>query len=105
MKMFKKLLKEDEKRDDILLHIEGAAFVIMIICVLTVFPMYRLFPKYIRWLFFVFGVSAFFGFGIRIIWRVRDIIVFKNTVYQDMFEAKEKKREEKKYEKKAKTKQ
>ena len=37
--MFRKLLKEDKKRDDILLHIEGAAFVIMIICVLTVFPM------------------------------------------------------------------
>lgn len=102
--MFKKLLQEDKKRDDVLLHIEGAAFVMMIICVLIVFPFYSLFPKYIRWLFLVFGVSAFFGFGIRIIWRVRDIILFKNTVYQDIFEAKEKEREEKKNEKKQKSK-
>ena len=93
--MLKKLIT-DILHDDRLYDIEGVAFIVMIICVLAFFPIHQLIPALLGLVLVVFGVSALIGFGIRIIFRIRDIISFKDNVYAPMFEAQERERELKK---------
>ena len=68
----------------------------MFVCVLALFPVYNFFKPFFKWLLLLFGVCALIGFGIRMIWRVRDIKSFKDNVYMDMFERQEQERAEKK---------
>lgn len=98
-----KIFKTNEY-DNLMYDIESVAFVIMIICVLALFPIYKFFPAFLRVVFLVFGVSALFGFGIFIIFHIKEIIVFKDTVYQGMFEAQEAERKKKLEDAKSKSK-
>lgn len=78
--MLKKLIK-DKSHDELLLNIQSAAFIIMIICLLSVFLINKFLPFLIRWVFLVFIVSAIFGFGIIMIWVIRDFISYKENIY------------------------
>lgn len=87
---------KDQKYDYVLLKIQTNAFIIMIICTVTISLVHR----YVSWLFpyelVVFIASAVIGFGIGAIWLKRDFLRFREGYLKHLDSEKEEKLEKEK---------
>lgn len=87
---------EDQKYDYILLKIQTNAFIVMIICTVSISIVHR----FLHWLFpyelAVFIISGIVGFGIGSIWLKRDFLRFKDGYLKHLDHEKQEKLEKEK---------
>ena len=86
--------RRDHPYQVILYRVQEKAFIVMIICVITFFPLRAVSKVAAKFELYVLAVAAVIGFGIGTIWLGQDFFDFR-SVYLQNLDREEKERREK----------